>query len=367
MSETLDFSVNSNPAPKSAEERATILENPGFGNHFTDHQAIIEYTADADGNGDWHDARIEAYGPITLDPAAAVLHYAQEIFEGMKAYRHQDGSIWSFRPEENAKRLNNSAKRMALPTLPEEAFLEAVKLLVQQDQDWVPDGEGMSLYIRPYVFATEAFLGVRPAKKVEFRVIASPAAGYFGPNPKPVTIWVSRNYARAGHGGTGAAKAGGNYAASLLPQMEALANGCDQVLYLDPTNDEAIEEAGTMNICFVFSDGRLVSPELTDNVLRGITRDSVLQVAKDQGLDVQERKITLEEVRQGIESGDITEIFACGTAAVITPIGTLKDGDEIMALPEDTAFTVTNQIRDTLVGMQTGTVEDSKGWMTRLV
>ncbi|MBO9705327.1 MAG: branched-chain amino acid aminotransferase, partial [Arthrobacter sp.] len=225
------FTIQRSETPKSAEERAEILANPGFGNHFTDHTAVVDYTVDADGNGSWHDARVEPYGPISLDPAAGVLHYGQEIFEGLKAYRHADGSIWTFRPDANARRLNKSAERLALPQLPEEVFVEAIKRLVAEDQDWVPSGDGEALYLRPFMIATEAFLGVRPAREVSFRVIASPAGNYFGGELKPVSIWISRQYARAGRGGTGAAKCGGNYAASLIAQMEAESHGCKQVLF----------------------------------------------------------------------------------------------------------------------------------------
>jgi branched-chain amino acid aminotransferase len=247
----VEFTHQPSVTPKSAEERAAILANPGFGNYFTDHTAIVDYSVDENGKGGWHDARIEAYGPISLDPSAAVLHYGQEIFEGLKAYRHADGSVWTFRPEANAARLNKSARRLALPELPEEYFLGAIRELVQADREWVPAGDGEALYLRPFMIATEAFLGVRAAREVSFRVIASPAGNYFGGELKPVSIWISREYARAGRGGTGAAKCGGNYAASLIAQQEAEAHGCKQVLFLDQFNDNAVEELGGMNVFFV--------------------------------------------------------------------------------------------------------------------
>ncbi|MCW1250461.1 branched-chain amino acid aminotransferase [Acaricomes phytoseiuli] len=365
MSETLtelNFERQLSPEPRSAAERQEILADPGFGAYFTDHTAVIDYSA---GSG-WHTARVEPYGPIALDPSASVLHYGQEIFEGLKAYRHADGSVWTFRPERNAARLNRSAQRLALPELPEPAFLEAIKQLVDVDQEWVPSGDGESLYLRPFMIATEAFLGVRAAREVSFRVIASPAGNYFGGEIKPVSIWISRNYARAGRGGTGAAKCGGNYAASLLPQLEAEAHGCKQVLFLDQDNGNAVEELGGMNVFFVFRDGSLVTPALSGSILEGVTRDSVLQLGRDRGMNVQERTITLDEWRDGVASGDITEVFACGTAAAITPIGMLMDETEKIGSADAPAGEVTMAIREELLGIQSGTVADRHGWLHRL-
>jgi branched-chain amino acid aminotransferase len=362
----LEFARRLSSRPKSAEQRAAVLANPGFGKYFTDHTAVVDFSVGEDGEGYWHDARIEAYGPISLDPAAAVLHYGQEIFEGMKAYKHADGSIWTFRAEANAARLNRSAARLALPQLPDGVFLESIRELVAVDKDWVPSGAGESLYLRPFMIATEAFLGVRPAREVSYRVIASPAGNYFGGELQPVSIWLSRNYARAGRGGTGAAKCGGNYAASLAAQLEAEAHGCQQVLFLDQFNDNAIEELGGMNVFFVFKDGSLVTPALTGTILEGVTRSSILQLGRDRGLRVEERKITLDEWRDGVASGDITEVFACGTAAVITPIGELKTAEGSIGAPEAGAGEVSMSLREQLLGIQTGTVEDTYGWLTRL-
>ncbi|MCC9172948.1 branched-chain amino acid aminotransferase [Arthrobacter sp. zg-Y179] len=362
----LEFSQELSTNPKPAAERAAILANPGFGDYFTDHTAVIDWKAGESGEQGWQNARIEPYGPISIDPAAGVLHYGQEIFEGLKVYRHADGSVVSFRPEANAARLNLSARRLALPELPEELFLESIRQLVALDKDWIPDGEGAALYLRPFMIATEAFLGVRPAREVSYRVIASPAGNYFGGELKPVSIWLSTKYARAGRGGTGEAKCGGNYAASLIAQMEGEANGCKQVLFLDEFNDNAVEELGGMNVFFVFKDGRLVTPALSGTILHGITRSSVLQLGRDRGMDVQERKITLDEWREGIASGDITEVFACGTAAVITPIGQLKSEDEVIGSADSKPGEVTMSIREQLLGIQTGTVEDTHGWLTRL-
>ncbi|GAB3656843.1 branched-chain amino acid aminotransferase [Zhihengliuella somnathii] len=361
----MEFSQQLSTTPKSDEERAAVLANPGFGNHFTDHTAVIDWNYTSDG-GRWSNARVEAYGPISLDPAASVLHYGQEIFEGLKAYRHADGTVWTFRPEANAERFNASARRLALPELPAEAFVDSLKELVKADRDWVPSGDGEALYLRPFMIATEAFLGVRPAREVSYRLIASPAGNYFGGELKPVSIWLSTKYARAGRGGTGEAKCGGNYAASLAAQLEAEENGCQQVLFLDPFNDNAVEELGGMNVFFVMQDGTVVTPELNGNILHGITRASVIQLLKDRGLKVEERKFTLDEWRRAAENGQLREVFACGTAAVITPIGVLKtvDGDIASpALPEDS---LTLSIREQLLGIQTGTVADEHGWLTRL-
>ena len=362
----LEFTQKLSAQPKSEQERAAILADPGFGNHFTDHTAVIDYRVTETGQGIWENARIEPYGPIAMDPAASVLHYGQEIFEGLKAYRHEDGSIWTFRPEANSARLNASARRLALPELPEELFLESLRRLVAVDRDWVPSGDGESLYLRPFMIATEAFLGVRPAREVSYRVIASPAGNYFGGELKPVSIWLSTKYARAGRGGTGEAKCGGNYAASLIAQMEGEANGCKQVLFLDEFNDNAVEELGGMNVFFVFKDGRLVTPSLSGTILHGITRSSVLQLGRDRGMDVQERKITLDEWRDGVASGEISEVFACGTAAVITPVGQLKSETEVIGSADAKPGEVTMSIREQLLGIQTGTVEDTHGWLTRL-
>ncbi|MDK1359347.1 branched-chain amino acid aminotransferase [Arthrobacter sp. zg-Y1219] len=362
----LEFSQELSAHPKPAEERAAILANPGFGDYFTDHTAVIDFKVDDSGVGVWQNARIEPYGPIAMDPAAAVLHYGQEVFEGLKAYRHADGSVWTFRPEANAARMNLSARRLALPELPEELFLESLRRLVSVDSGWIPEGDGAALYLRPFMIATEAFLGVRPAREVSYRVIASPAGNYFGGELKPVSIWLSTKYARAGRGGTGEAKCGGNYAASLIAQMEGEAHGCKQVLFLDEFNDNAVEELGGMNVFFVFKDGSLVTPALSGTILHGITRSSVLQLGRDRGLNVQERKITLDEWRDGVASGDITEVFACGTAAVITPVGELKTETETIGSPDAVAGPVTMSIREQLLGVQTGTVEDTHGWLTRL-
>jgi branched-chain amino acid aminotransferase len=357
----LSFEQQLTDQPTSDERRAEIFAAPGFGKYFTDHLARATWTPDAG----WHDAKIVPYGPITLDPAAAVLHYAQEIFEGLKAYRHADGSIWTFRPEANAQRMQRSARRLALPELPEEDFLAAIEALVQVDQAWVPSGAEQSLYMRPFMFASEAFLGVRPAIEITFMVIACPVGAYFPGGVKPVSIWLSTNYTRAAAGGTGAAKCGGNYAASLAPMIEATAHDCDQVAFLDAAEHRWVEELGGMNLYFVFKHGRLVTPEL-GTILEGVTRSSLLTLAKEHGLDVEERRISIEEWRGGVESGDITEVFACGTAAVITPVGVLRwEGGEVGTDGAE-AGSVASSLRQSLLDLQYGRAEDVHGWMRRL-
>jgi branched-chain amino acid aminotransferase len=327
----------------------------------TDHMVDICWSE----NGGWHRPRIQPYGPIELDPAAAVLHYGQEIFEGLKAYRHADGSIWTFRPDANARRFQASAARMSLPELPVEYFLESLKALISVDGDWVPSEPDTSLYLRPFMFGKEAFLGVRPAKKIAFYVIAGPAGPYFKGGVAPVDIWLSENYSRAGKGGTGAAKTGGNYAASLIAQNEAYANGCQQVLFLDSTTNTFIEELGGMNIVLVYKDGSLVTP-LSDSILPGITRDSVLVLAEELGHKVTRRPVTIQEWRDGAESGEIVEAFACGTAAMVTPIGQIKAKDFTIGSADAVPGELTLSLRAALADIQYGRSEDTHGWMYRL-
>jgi branched-chain amino acid aminotransferase len=359
----MQISTTHSPEPVDDARLAEILANPGFGLHFTDHMFTVEWTPDEG----WHGARITPYGPLTLDPATAVLHYAQETFEGMKAYRHADGSIWDFRPEENAARMVRSSQRLALPELPVEDFVAAVDALVAVDQRWVPDAEGeKSLYIRPFMIATEKFLGVRPSQHVTFMVIASPAGAYFKGGVKPVTLWLTTEYTRAGRGGMGAAKTGGNYASSLVAQQEASAHGCDQVVFLDAQEGKYVEELGGMNMYFVFDDGHIVTPALSGTILEGITRDSIIELAGKLGHQVEERKFSIDEWRDGVTSGRIAEVFACGTAAVVTPVGTLKwDGGEAPGSTD--AGPVTLELREALVDIQYGRAEDTFGWMHRIV
>ena len=359
---TLEFQVTRNPNALPDAEREAILEAPVFGAKLTDHQVIITWTKDEG----WVSAEVVPYGPIMMDPSAAVLHYGQEIFEGIKAYRHQDGSIWTFRPLDNAKRLQLSARRMALPELPAELFVESLRQLIAVDGAWVPQPVNeKTLYIRPFEIAAENFLGVRAAHRAEYRVIASPVGPYFTGGIKPISIWLALGSARAGKHGTGEAKTGGNYAASLLAQNEGYENGCSQVLFLDPETETYIEELGGMNVFFVRRDGSIITPDLDGTILRGITRDSIVQLLKDRGHKVEERRIALAEVREGVASGDIVEAFACGTAAVITPIGEFKSKNEVLAINSEPGE-LTVSLRKELTGIQYGTVEDRHGWMHKL-
>lgn len=360
---TMQITTTLSANPTDDARLAEILANPGFGTYFSDHMFTVEWTQEKG----WYDARITPYGPITLDPAAAVLHYAQETFEGMKAYRHADDSLWLFRPEANAERMKRSSHRLALPVLEVPDFIQAVEELVKVDARWVPgnaDGGEKSLYLRPFMFASEKFLGVRPAQHVTFMVIASPAGAYFKGGIKPVTLWLTEEYTRAGRGGMGAAKTGGNYASSLVAQQEAYAHGCDQVVFLDAQEGKYVEELGGMNMYFVFDDGSIVTPE-TGTILEGITRSSIIELAGKMGHQVTERKFSIDEWRDGVASGRITEVFACGTAAVVTPVGSLKyAGGET---PAPASQDLTMRIREALVGVQLGRNEDTFGWMKPIV
>ena len=362
-SQHLDFEIRASRAAVPAGERARMLVAPGFGSVFTDHMATIRWTEERG----WHDARIEPYGPITLDPAAQVFHYGQEIFEGLKAYTQADGSIATFRPHGNAARFNRSASRLAMPELPESLFVLAIELLVAQDRDWVPSADGHSLYLRPFMIATQIGLGVnKPAASYLFTLIASPVSGYFGGEVKPVTVWLSEDYTRAALGGTGEAKCGGNYAAAFAGQQEALAHGCDQVVWLDAAERRFVEEMGGMNIWFVHGSGaeaRIVTPALTGSLLAGMTRDSLLKLGPDLGVPAYESKISVSDWRDGSASGEITEVFACGTAAVITPIGGARSPHGDWLTGDGSAGPVTTVLRNELVGIQYGRKPDRYGWM----
>ncbi|MCT1999293.1 branched-chain amino acid aminotransferase [Brachybacterium muris] len=346
------------------DERARILAAPGFGQHFTDFMAHARWTV----SEGWTGAELVPFGPLQLSPAAAVLHYGQEIFEGMKAFRHADGSVWTFRPEQNARRMARSARRLALPELPEEDFLESVRALVAADEPWVPQPTGeTSLYLRPFMFASEEFLGVRASHTVDYYVIASPAGAYFPRGVQPLVVWVTDTYARAGAGGTGAAKCGGNYASSLLAKNEAVAHGADEVLFLDSETHTAIDELSGMNVFAITRDGRILTPRLTGSILEGVTRESVLQLAADRGLQPVETTLVMSEVLDQISSGEITEMFACGTAAVITPIGEFRSQDGTWTIGDGGSGQTTLALREELTGIQYGRVPDRYGWLTRLV
>ena len=355
------FAHTANPSPRSAQARTAVLANPGFGNAFTDHMVTIDWTEDQG----WHGAAVVPYGPIALDPAASVLHYAQEIFEGLKAYRHPDGSMALFRPEANAARLNRSAERLAMPALPPELFIQAIEELVAVDRDWFPEVEGGSIYLRPFMIATEAFLGVRPAKSYKFIVIASPAGNYFKSGAPAVSIWVS-DYTRAAPGGTGAAKCGGNYAASLVPTKEAFERGHDQVLFLDAAEHKWVEELGGMNLFFVFADGSISTPPLTGTILPGVTRDSLIALARDEGLTVREDRYSLDQWRKDAASGELVEVFACGTAAVVTPVGKVADRDGEFTVGSGGPGQLTGKLKARLTAIQRGEAPDPHGWVVRL-
>jgi branched-chain amino acid aminotransferase len=346
-------------------DREKMLANPGFGKYYTDHMVTVEWTED-DG---WGQAELKPYAPISLDPAAMVFHYGQEIFEGMKAYRQPDGGISLFRPEANALRFAKSAARLALPEMPVDLFLETIDALVKQDAGWVPNKVGESLYIRPFMFATEVGLGVRPTNRALYMLIATPAASYFNPE-NAVTVWISTEYVRAAAGGTGEAKCGGNYAASLIAQKAAADQGCDQVVWIDAKERKWVEEMGGMNLYFVKgkgSDATVFTPKLTGTLLPGITRDSILSVAADLGYKVEETMISVDDWRDGVESGLITEIFACGTAAVVTPVGAAKSSMGTWVTGDGTPGEITMQIRNTLLGIQHGTIPDKHNWLKKVL
>ena len=357
------FEVQPSATPVDAEARAEVLADPAFGRVFTDHMVSAGWRVDRG----WHDARLTAYEPLTLDPATVVLHYAQEVFEGLKAYRQPDGGVAMFRPDRNAARMATSCRRMALPPVPGDLFVEACELLVRTDHDWVPDGAGTSLYLRPFVYADEVGLGVRPSTSARFLVIASPSGNYFSGPVRPVSLWLSQEYVRAAPGGTGAAKTGGTYAASLVAQQEAIDNGCDQVVFLDAVERRWLEELGGMNLFLVLDDGTLVTPSLSGSILEGITRDSLMTLARDLGMTVEERKVDVDEWRKGAADGSVVEVFACGTAAVITPIGALRwPGGEVVA-GDGSPGPVTQQLRAALLDLQYGRAGDPHGWLHRVL
>ena len=346
-------------------ERADMLADPGFGRYFTDRMFVARYRA---GQG-WYDARLTAYAPLQLDPSTATLHYAQSIFEGLKAYAQPDGSVATFRPEANAARFVRGAKRLAMPPVPEEAFIAAVDALVDADRDWVPTGADQTLYLRPYQMASEPFLGVRPAHKYLFLIIASPAGAYFPRGVQPVSVYLSEDYIRAAPGGTGDIKCAGNYAASLLAQEQAIAAGCDQVVWLDAVEKRYVEEMGGMNLFFVLGSGddaELVTPALTGTLLPGITRDSLITMAREMGHTVTERLFSVDEWRAGVADGTVTQTFASGTAAVITPVGEVKARTGDFVVGDGTPGPLTMKLRESLLDIQHGRVADTRGWLHRV-
>ncbi|MFG2893047.1 branched-chain amino acid aminotransferase [Streptomyces sp. NPDC048248] len=353
---TIELKPSSHPL--SDAERERILAGPGFGRYFTDHMVTIKWT---EGRG-WHDAELVPYAPLSIDPANMTLHYAQTIFEGLKAYRQPDGTVATFRPDANARRFQSSARRLGMPELPVDTFIAACDALVTQDKAWVPAAGEESLYLRPFMFATEVGLGVKPANEYLFIVIASPAGAYFPGGVKPVSVWLSEEYVRATPGGTGAAKTGGNYAASLVAQAQAAEHGCDQVVWLDAIERRWIEEMGGMNLYFVFGN-RIITPELTGSLLPGITRDSLLSIAADLGYEVAEGRISVSDWKAAAEDGALTEVFACGTAAVITPVGSVKSTRASWTIADGEPGEVTMKLRKALLDIQTGAGADTHGWM----
>lgn len=364
--EPLNFVIEPTAHPTPATELAEILSNPGFGKHFTDHMVTIDW----DEERGWHDAKVTPYQPLVFDPATSVFHYGQAIFEGIKAYRHADGRIKTFRPEDNAERFQQSARRLAMPELPTELFIESLKQLVTIDSQWVPAAGGEeSLYLRPVMVATEPTLGVHPSASYKYFVIASPAGAYFSGGIKPVSVWLCDDFVRAAPGGTGAAKFAGNYAASLLAQAQAADKGCDQVVWLDAHEHKYVEEMGGMNLMFVYGKSdtpTIVTPQLSGSLLPGVTRRSLLQVAADLGYTVEERLFSTDEWREAVAAGDITETFACGTAAVITPVGSVKSKDGEFTINNNEPGPITLKMREHLTGIQRGSIPDQHGWLVDL-
>jgi len=358
----LRFKVTRAPDRVPAGKRERILAEPGFGRVLTEHMVRIRWQA-ARG---WHDAELVPYAPLTLDPGTSVLHYSQAVFEGLKAFRQADGGVAAFRADAHATRFRNSARRLALPELPEEVFLEAIDVLLDADHEWVPSAPEHSLYLRPFMYANEVTLSVHPADDVTFLLIASPSGSYFPRGVKPVTVWLSEDFTRAAPGGTGAATTGGNYAGGLLAQAEAAAQGCDQVVWLDAHEHRWVEEMGGMNLCFVFGRGdraRVMIPALTGTLLPGVTRDSLLTLGRDLGYATEEGRISVDEWRSGCEDGSLTEAFACGTAAVITPVAAVKSAHGSWQIGDGGPGEVTMRLRQALVDVQRGVGPDRHEWL----
>ncbi len=354
----MNIKIEKTQNPKQKPEAGAAL---GFGKIFTDHMFVMNYT---EGQG-WHDARIVPYGNLELSPASMVFHYGQEMFEGLKAYKGDDGKTRLFRPEMNAKRANASNDRLCIPNIPEEDFVEAIKALVKIDEDWIPTEPGTSLYIRPFVIATDDFLGVAPSKTYLFIIILSPSGAYYASGLEPVGIWIEDEFVRAVKGGMGFAKTGGNYAASLAAQVKAHDGGYSQVLWLDGVERKYIEEVGAMNIFFKI-DGKIVTPMLNGSILPGITRDSVINLCKSWGLTVEERKISADELVQAQKDGKLEEVFGTGTAAVISPVGKLRYKDEVMLINDGKIGELSQKIYDTVTGIQWGRCEDEFNWTITL-
>ena len=350
----LDIKVTKTTAPKAKPDEKHL----GFGNHYTDHMFIMDYT---EGRG-WHSPRIEPYHSLELDPAALVFHYAQECFEGMKAYRAANGRVLLFRPEKNAARMQSTHRRLCIPEIPVEDFVQAVKALVSVDKDWVPGEPDTSLYLRPFTIATEAHLGVKPSASYQFIIIASPSGAYYAEGMNPVKIYVEDEYVRATPGGTGYIKCGGNYAASLIGQMKAHDLGYSQVLWLDGVEKKYVEEVGSMNIMFKI-DGKVYTAATVGTVLPGVTRRSCIELLKDWGYEVIEGKLAIADIMQAAREGKLEEVFGTGTAAVVSPVKELVWKGEHAYIGDGKIGPVTQKLYDTMTGMQWGKIPDTKGWI----
>ncbi|MBQ9118855.1 MAG: branched-chain amino acid aminotransferase [Lachnospiraceae bacterium] len=350
----LNIRIEKTTAPKTKPTADNPLK---FGTIFTDHMFIMNY---ATGKG-WHDARIVPYQPVVLDPAAMVFHYGQEMFEGLKAYKSDDGRVLLFRPDMNAKRTNNTNKRLCIPEIPEEDFVQAVKELVKLEQDWIPTKPGTSLYVRPFIIATDPFLGVRPSDTYQFIIILSPVGAYYPEGLNPVKIWIEDDYVRAVRGGIGEAKTGGNYVASMAAQLKAHEEGYSQVLWLDGVERKYIEEVGAMNIFFKIN-GTVITPALNGSILPGITRNSVIALCKEWGVPVEERKVSVDELYEAAKNGTMEEVFGTGTAAVISPVGHLRFQDQVMQIQDGGIGELSQKLYDTVTGIQLGKIEDNRGW-----
>ena len=343
---------------KTKNPKAKPTGKLGFGKVFTDHMFVMNYT---NGKG-WHDPRIVPYQDITLSPASMVFHYGQEMFEGLKAYKGEDGVNYLFRPDMNAKRTNDTNDRLCIPQIPVEDFVQAVKAVVKVDEDWIPTEPGTSLYIRPFIIATEPFLGVDVSETFLFMIILSPSGAYYESGLEPVGIWIEDDYVRAVKGGMGFAKTGGNYAASLAAQVKAHNDGYSQVLWLDGVERKYIEEVGAMNVMFKIA-GEVVTPALTGSILPGVTRKSCIELLKSKGYKVSERLLSLDELAAALENGTLEEAWGCGTAAVVSPIGRLAYKDKVFVINEGKIGEVTQMLYDTLTGIQWGQLPDTRGWM----
>ncbi len=353
----MEITLQRTVAPKQKPDENSLV----FGHQFTDHMFIMDWEKGAG----WHDARIVPYGPLPLSPASNCLHYSQETFEGLKAYRTAEGSIQLFRPQENFRRLNNSNERLSMPKFDEDFALEALKTLVELEKDWVPYGDGRSLYIRPFMIATEPNLGAHSSTEYKFLIILSPVGAYYESGLNPVSIYVETNYVRAVRGGTGFAKTGGNYAASMIAQDEAARAGFSQVLWLDGVERRYIEEVGAMNVFFVLG-GEIVTPALQGSILPGITRKSVIEILKHWGYKVSERRLSVEELSAAYDKGEFTEMFGSGTAAVISPVGLLRYQEKDMTLSGGKIGELSQKLYDELTGIQWGKRPDPFNWIVKV-